>query len=70
MTKYFCDRCGKECIELKTIKVPYKKGSFGNFSTRELQVCSECEKEHVILLDKVRDIRFILYRDFMEGSEG
>ncbi len=70
MIKCFCDRCGKECAELKTIKIPDKKASFGNFSTRELQVCSECEQEHIILLDKLRDIRFILYRDFMKGGEG
>lgn len=69
MTKYFCDRCGKECVELKTIKVPYEKASFGNFSTRELQVCSKCEKEHIVLLDKLMYIRFILYRDFMKGGE-
>lgn len=66
MTKYFCDNCGKECIELFTIKVPYKKASYGSFSTKELQVCTECEKEHILLLDKLNDIRFILYRDFMK----
>lgn len=69
MTKYFCDRCGKECVKLETIKVPYEKASFGSFSTKELQVCSECEREYIILLDKLRDIRFILYSDFTKGGE-
>lgn len=69
MTKYFCDRCGKECVKLSEIKVPHEKASFGNFSTRGIQVCSECEKEHIVLLEKLRDIRFIIYSDFMKGGE-
>lgn len=69
MTKYFCDRCGKECVELKSINIPVKKGYFGNVITRELQVCADCEKENKALLDKLIDIRFILYQDFAKGGE-
>lgn len=68
MTKYFCDRCGKECSNLAEIKVPHQKARFGNFSTIGLQVCADCEKEHINLLDKLVDIRFIMYRDFMKGG--
>lgn len=68
MTKCFCDRCGKECEKLTEIKIPYKKASFGCFSTRSLMVCADCEKEHIVLLEKTMEIRFILYGDFMKGG--
>lgn len=69
MIKHFCDRCGKECNKLADIKIPKEKGEYGGFSTNHLQVCSDCEKEHIVLLEKLCDIRFILYRDFMKGGE-
>jgi hypothetical protein len=68
MIKYFCDRCGKECSKPAEIKVPHQRGCAGNFSTRGLQVCADCNKEHNDLLNKLVDIRFIMYRDFIKGG--
>lgn len=68
MIKYYCDRCGKECLSLTEIKVPYKKGAFDSFETRPIQACIECKKEFNEIIDKLLDIRFVLFRDFMKGE--
>lgn len=67
MTKYFCDRCGKECKTLIDIKIPKSKTRFG-FDTKSVQVCGECEKAYNNIVDKLVDIRFILFGDFMKGG--
>lgn len=69
MTKYFCDRCGKECAKLEEIKVPSEKTRFG-FNVTLAQVCCECEKEYNDIIDKLTDIRFVLFRNFMKGGDG
>lgn len=66
MTKYFCDRCGKEVKRTTQIKVPKEKLSGGNFSTMSIEVCDDCKKEFDIIIDKLTDIRFILFNDFIE----
>lgn len=67
MTKYFCDRCGKESDKLEEIHIPDKKTIAGSFMTKPIQVCRNCEQEHNVILDKCVDIRFILYEGFMKG---
>ena len=67
MTKHYCDRCGKECKKLVEIKVPDKKTRYG-WQTKPAQVCDDCEKEYKDINDKLTEIRFILFRDFMNRS--
>ncbi len=69
MIKCFCDRCGKECKELRGAKIPGEKTSF-NFTAKTVQLCSSCKKDADNLYDKLTDIRFTLFRDFMKGGEG
>lgn len=64
MTKHYCDICGKECAKLEEIKVPTEK-TFRGFNTKPAQVCRDCAKEYDNIIDKLTDIRFILFRDFM-----
>ena len=67
MTKYFCDRCGKESEKLTKIRIPDKKQPHINsFSTKSICVCSDCENEFDNLINKLTDIRFILFDDFMK----
>ena len=56
MTKYFCDRCGKECQELTEIRIPFKKISCDSFETWPIKVCYECKKEFDNIIDKLIDI--------------
>lgn len=66
MIKYFCDRCGKEVGKTIQIKVPKEKLNSGDFSTTSVQVCDDCKKEFDKIIDKLIDIRFILFNDFMK----
>ncbi len=68
MTKHYCDRCGKECEKLEMIKIPTQKTRFG-FETRPGYVCGSCEEEYNNIINKITDIRFILFRDFMKGAD-
>ena len=67
MTKHYCDRCGKECEKLVEIKVPDKKTRYG-WQAKPAQVCDDCEKEYNDIIDKLTEIRFVLFRDFMNRS--
>lgn len=67
MTKFFCDRCGKECKSLTDIKIPHIKHSY-SFEVRTVQVCSTCEQEANNINSKLTDIRFVLFDDFMKGG--
>ena len=69
MTKHFCDRCGKECKTLSEIKVPKNKTLVGSIETYPVAVCYDCEKDYNNIIDKLIDIRFVLFRDFMKGGE-
>ena len=69
MTKHFCDRCGKECKKLNLIKLPKAKTIVGSFETMPVEVCQDCETEFDNIIDKLVDIRFIMFRDFMKGGE-
>ena len=66
MTKYFCDRCGKEIKKRIQVNVPKEKLGDGNFSTTPIEICEDCEKEFVKIIDKLIDIRFTLFNDFMK----
>lgn len=68
MTKYFCDRCGKECGKLYEIKIPKEKNAYGSILTEAVHVCGDCEKKHDEIISKLTDIRFILFADFMKGG--
>ena len=65
MIKHFCDRCGKEAKRTVHIKIPKEKLGDGNFTTTPIEVCDDCEKEFVKIIDQLIDIRFILFDDFM-----
>ena len=64
MTKYFCDRCGKEAAKLTEIKIPVKKLGNGDFDTTSIQVCCDCKKNYEDIINKLLDIRFILFSTF------
>ena len=66
MTKLYCDRCGKACGKLHTIKVPESKTSRDSFNVKPVEVCSDCEKEYDAIIEKLTEIRFVLFGDFME----
>lgn len=68
MTKHFCDRCGKECMKLSEVQIPLKKTVCGSFSTTRVEVCDGCKKEADGINEKLIDIRFIMFRDFMKGG--
>lgn len=68
MTKYFCDRCGKEANKLIQIKIPVKKFGNGSFDTTSIQVCCDCKKKYDDILNKLTDIRLVLFRDFMKDG--
>ena len=68
MTKYFCDRCGKECQKLTEIRIPFKKISCDSFETRPIKVCYECKKEFDNIIDKLIDIRLDLFNEFMGAN--
>lgn len=68
MTKYFCDRCGIESQKLNEIKIPNKKTRYG-FETKPIQVCGNCESEYDNINDKLVDIRFILFADFLKEGK-
>ena len=64
MIKYFCDRCGKEAKKTIQVSVPKEKLNEG-FNTMSLQVCDDCKKEFDKIINKLTDIRFILFSDFI-----
>jgi DNA-directed RNA polymerase subunit RPC12/RpoP len=66
MIKYFCDRCGKEVGKTIQIKIPKEKLKYGDFRATSIGVCDDCKKEFDKIIDKLTDIRFILFDDFME----
>lgn len=66
MIKYFCDRCGKEVRKTIQINVPKEKLKYGDFTTTSIEVCDDCKKEFDKIIDKLIDIRFILFNDFMK----
>lgn len=65
MIKYYCDRCGKECQTLRSVKIPFKREK-EYFQTKTINACLACEKEANDLYDKISDIRFVMFRDFMK----
>lgn len=69
MVKYYCDRCGKEVAVLDEVRIPDVKHSSNSFSTKTIQVCKDCKKKADNIYEKLIDIRFTLFRDYMEGSE-
>lgn len=69
MTKYYCDRCGVECGDLNTIKIPTKRTSFG-FETEPMEVCASCQKEYDRIIDALIDIRFLMFEKFFELKGG
>ena len=69
MIKLYCDRCGKECSHLIEIKIPTEK-TIGGFATSDFMVCGECKKEYNDVIDKLTDIRFVMFRGFMKGGGG
>lgn len=68
MIKLFCDRCEKEASRLFEIKIPTKETAFG-FETESKNVCKECEKEANKIYEQLREIRFILFQNFIKGAD-
>lgn len=69
MVKYYCDRCGKEAETLEQINIPTEKTKNSGFLTTPTHVCPECKKEYDGILDKLRDIRFVMFSTFMKEGD-
>lgn len=69
MTKFYCDRCGKESKKLYEIKIPTQKRKYNSFDTESYQVCVDCENEYDNIIDKLIDIRFVLFNGFMRKED-
>ena len=75
MTKYFCDRCGKEADYLSSIKVPKEKNKYGfSYSTAVINICKDCYNEYNrlerTLLPAITELRFAMFREFfMDRSD-
>lgn len=69
MVKFYCDRCKKETKKLVEIKIPTQKREHHSFSTEPYQVCVDCESEYDNIIDKLTDIRFILFNGFMRKED-
>lgn len=68
MTKHFCDRCGKESPRLNKVRIPVELNGT-TFTTREADVCVDCDKIHDELYHKCAEIRLIMFSDyFKEGK--
>ena len=59
----YCDRCGEKCDELFRIRVPNEKGSYGEFTVREMEVCKKCQTLHNNIVNTLTDIRFSMYEN-------
>lgn len=42
MTKYYCDKCGKETENFAIAKIPGEITAYGGYKTKEVQLCEEC----------------------------
>lgn len=69
MVKFYCDRCGKENEKLHEIKIPTQKREHHSFDTKPYQVCVECKNEYDNIIDKLTDIRFVLFDGFMRKED-
>lgn len=67
MTRKFCDRCGIECKTLTQIKIPKEKHKHG-YSAKNIEVCPKCNALHESFLEKLTDIHFVLYADFLSNG--
>ena len=70
MVKFYCDRCGRESEELNQIKIPTQKTAYNTFNTKPYQVCVDCENQYNNIIDKLTDIRFVLFDGFMRKDDG
>lgn len=67
MTKYYCDRCGKECDKLEEVTVPIKKGFCVSTETKQMSVCFDCWRDHKKILEALIDIRLTMFNNFFKG---
>lgn len=65
MIKLYCDRCGKESDKLYEIKIPTQKSEHHSFDTKPCHVCLDCRHEYDDIIDKLTDIRFVLFHGFI-----
>lgn len=66
MTKHYCDRCGLECKSLSSIRVPTVNNGNGSYSTKTIEVCPICEKEHRQFEDMLIDFKIAAYSKFFK----
>ena len=75
MTKYYCDRCGKDVgshfgkSDLKEIELPIDKTQLNNIQFKRVELCVACYQEYKTIINKLVDIRLVLFEDFMRKSE-
>lgn len=68
MVKYYCDRCGKEAEKLEPVQIPTEKTKHEVFIRKTIHVCPKCKKEYDDILNKLVDIRFVMFSTFMKGG--
>jgi DNA-directed RNA polymerase subunit RPC12/RpoP len=66
MTKYYCDRCGKESAKLEEVNVPTERRHCVSGSM-ELSVCIDCWRDYQKILDALKDIRLTMFNNFFKG---
>ena len=72
-TKHFCDRCGKEVNYLEEISIPDKSKpiKYGGYSTKLVEVCSDCHSYVKKAVDEYNDsmvkVRIAFYETLFPG---
>ena len=69
MTKFFCDRCGKESKKLSSIAIPVGKIESGCSRSVAYELCKECERDANEKFEILLDIRLAMFANFM-GKDG
>ena len=70
MTKFFCDRCGKESKKLSSVTIPVGKIESGSGRSVAYELCKECEREANEKFETLLDIRIAMFANFMgKGGE-
>lgn len=70
MIRKFCDRCGVERNELTQILIPKENRGMGSFISESIEVCEECNKLNINLLETLTVMRFSLYENVFMKRNG
>ena len=74
MTKFICDRCGKEAEYLATVRFPVERTAGFGCSTKTIELCKKCNFEfakfETALLTSIINLKLSMYDNFINrGAE-